>query len=49
VAHIPGTEQLADMGTKTLPAATLEKLRKLAGMEKLRGEPQRKLKKTRRW
>jgi len=41
VAHIPGTEQLADIGTKTLPAVTLEKLRGLAGMERLselRGE-----------
>ena len=35
VAHIPGTEQLADIGTKTLPTVVLERLKSLAGMESL--------------
>ena len=35
VAHIPGTEQFADIGTKTLLIVVLERLKSLAGMESL--------------
>ena len=35
VAHFPGTEQIADIGTKTLPATTLNQLKALMGMESL--------------
>ena len=35
VAHCPGTEQIADIGTKTLPATTLNQLKALMGMESL--------------
>jgi histone deacetylase 1/2 len=35
VVHCPGTEQVADVGTKTLSAATLNHLKSLMGMESL--------------